>query len=77
MINKDVTKGQASVTLSKTPLTWIKKSIGETGDPYGIPVSISFPLFSCRSIQAESFDQSKRSLSTKPDPHQFKTRLCV
>lgn len=48
--DKDVTAGLDSATSSKNPLIYIRKSRGETGDPCGIPVSISRSLLSYPSI---------------------------
>ena len=59
--DKNVTSGLDSATLSNTPLIYIRKNIGETGDPCGISVSISHFLLLCPSITSWIFQPVEKN----------------
>lgn len=58
---KKLTTGLVFATSPKIPLIYIK-SIGEIGDPCGIPVSTSLSLLSCLSITSCTFQSVKNEL---------------
>lgn len=59
--DKDITNGQASITISKTWLRSIKKRISKTDNPWEIPISPSLFLFSYLSMISWTFQFDKKN----------------
>ena len=71
-----MTRRYIFVNFLNTLQIYIKNSIRETREPYGIPVLFFFPCFHVRQLLAELFAQLKKILSIRLNFHQFLTQLC-